>query len=183
MEIYAFITRNEVLPYKFLNFGTFGFFYKKNIEEITDELIIIIEKTVETLKSDQLHRFDDINIKGSILYIYRHNKVNYYIVCTENIKKLTILGLLSRIMKISDHKERDKLINDFNEDPQKYLDQIDQIDGDLKEITEIMNKNIGEIIDRQEKIGDILERSERLTQESKEFYIHAKKLNRCCNIL
>jgi synaptobrevin family protein YKT6 len=63
------------------------------------------------------------------------------------------------------------------------VDRITQIQKDLEETKDIVTRNIQQMLNRGEKLEDLLERSEHLSQDSKQFVIRAKKLNRCCTIV
>jgi hypothetical protein len=58
-----------------------------------------------------------------------------------------------------------------------------QIQKDLDEIKYQIIENIDALLERGDKIDDLVKRTEHLSNVSKEFYIHTKKLNRCCNII
>ena len=60
---------------------------------------------------------------------------------------------------------------------------LTKINDDLNETKDIMIKNIDSLLNRGEKIEDLLIKSENLSKESKDFLIKTKKLNRCCVII
>jgi len=62
-------------------------------------------------------------------------------------------------------------------------DKISKIQKDLDDIKDIMHKNIDEILQRGEKLDDLMEKSQDLSASSKIFYQKAKDQNSCCSIL
>ena len=68
-------------------------------------------------------------------------------------------------------------MNDFmNND----YDKINKIKLELNEVSNIMKHNINNILERDVKIQDILQKTENLSKQSDEFKKATIKLNRCC---
>lgn len=59
--------------------------------------------------------------------------------------------------------------------------QIALLQRELEEVQRVMEENIDRVLRRGEKIDDLIERSSRLSEASKAFYTHAKKMNSCCS--
>ena len=55
-----------------------------------------------------------------------------------------------------------------------------KIQKDLDEVTDIMHRNIEEVIHRGETLDTLMVRSEDLSRGSIEFNRRAKKMNSCC---
>ena len=62
----------------------------------------------------------------------------------------------------------------------KEADKILKIQNDLDDITNIMQKNINDVLARGQKLDDLMEKSEDLSSTSVTFYKNAKKTNACC---
>ena len=71
---------------------------------------------------------------------------------------------------------------DLFQDP-KQADSITKIQGDLDETKLILYDTIEKVLDRGEKLDDIVAKSENLSLTSKQFYKTAKSANSCCLIL
>uniref|UniRef100_A0A7S3ZIG5 V-SNARE coiled-coil homology domain-containing protein n=1 Tax=Lotharella globosa TaxID=91324 RepID=A0A7S3ZIG5_9EUKA len=72
----------------------------------------------------------------------------------------------------------EKYLKDYQE-PAK-MDKMGQV---LKEVGELklqLKDNLVLLLDRGEKLDDIVEKAEDLSDLSKEFYIQSKKHNQCC---
>ena len=68
------------------------------------------------------------------------------------------------------------------QDP-RQADSLMQIQGDLDETKVILHNTIEQVLQRGEKLDDIVAKSEHLSLSSKQFYTTAKKTNSCCTIL
>jgi len=68
------------------------------------------------------------------------------------------------------------------QDP-KQADAMTKLQADLDETKIILHGAIEGILERGEKLDDLVEKSEGLSMQSKAFYKTAKKTNQCCTIL
>ena len=62
-------------------------------------------------------------------------------------------------------------------------DAMTKLQSELDETKIIMHDNIEKILDRGEKLDDLVAKSEGLSYQSKAFYTTARKTNSCCVIL
>ena len=62
------------------------------------------------------------------------------------------------------------------------VDKLAKIQKNLDEITDIMHKNIQEVMNRGESLDSLLLQSEDLSNSSRLFYKRAKDHNRCCKL-
>lgn len=81
--------------------------------------------------------------------------------------------------------DNDLQICDMNIILEKYAnwkehDKIEKIQGDIKEVTDIMSANINKVIERGVKMDELILKTDVLSQQSMQFQKAAKKLNRCC---
>lgn len=68
------------------------------------------------------------------------------------------------------------------QDP-KQADSMTKIQSELDETKIILYDTIEKILEREEKLNDLVEKSEGLSMQSKAFYKTARKTNSCCVIL
>jgi synaptobrevin homolog YKT6 len=61
-------------------------------------------------------------------------------------------------------------------------DTLYKINADLQATKTIMHENINKILERGEKIDELVEKSRDLSKSSKKFYKTTRKMNSCCNI-
>uniref|UniRef100_A0A1L8DVP7 Putative snare protein ykt6 synaptobrevin/vamp syperfamily n=1 Tax=Nyssomyia neivai TaxID=330878 RepID=A0A1L8DVP7_9DIPT len=63
----------------------------------------------------------------------------------------------------------------------READALTKIQGDLDETKIILRNTIEAVLERGEKLDDLVVKSEQLSVQSKAFYKTAKKTNSCCN--
>ncbi len=90
-----------------------------------------------------------------------------------------------KLMGYSDDVQLDlpNLENDFRkyQDP-KEADKLTQIQKNLDDVKEIMQKNIEEVLKRGETLDSLMMKSNDLSKTSYTFYQTAKKNNQCCQL-
>ena len=62
-------------------------------------------------------------------------------------------------------------------------DQIMKIQKNLDETRDVLHKTIDSVLERGEKLEDLVERSGELSAQSKLFYKQAKRANSCCVVI
>lgn len=65
----------------------------------------------------------------------------------------------------------------------KEADAMTKLQSDLDETKIILHNTIEAVLERGEKLDDLVEKSEGLSMQSKTFYKTARKTNSCCTIL
>ena len=99
-----------------------------------------------------------------------------YNLSLEFIKLKTLSNTIPKHI-IADTNIIIKCMDDFmNND----YDKINKIKLELNEVSNIMKDNINNILERDVKIQDILQKTENLSKQSDEFKKATIKLNRCC---
>jgi synaptobrevin homolog YKT6 len=63
------------------------------------------------------------------------------------------------------------------------VDKIMKLNNQLAETKEMLVKTIDKVLERGEKLDDLVEKSNSLSQQSKMFYKSAKKTNSCCVVM
>lgn len=74
-----------------------------------------------------------------------------------------------------------KALQDY-QDPSK-ADKISAIQKELDETTSVLTKTIDNVLERGEKLDDLVNKSQDLSTQSKVFYKQAKKTNSCCIVM
>ena len=75
----------------------------------------------------------------------------------------------------------EKYLSDY-QNPQK-VDAITKLQMDLDETKIILHNTLETLLQRDEKLSDLVAKSESLSAQSKMFYKTAAKTNKCCTIL
>jgi len=63
------------------------------------------------------------------------------------------------------------------------VDKISKIKNELNEVKEIIIKSLDQLLERGQKLDDVIEKSQDLSFKSKIFLKRSKDLNKCCTVL
>ena len=178
----------DAIEYEYNNFASFGWFTRGSIKELTHHSFDLVSERLSNIKEIGLHRLQLEQVPDAVLYIKRGLKYNYLLAGHSSLMQMTITYLFKLIGEKQTNEETmeaeiQALLDDFNRQPEKYQDKIDKIHKQLDDVKEIMHRNIEDVLNRGEKIDNLMIKADHLSQSSKTFYIGAKKLNRCCTIL
>ena len=83
--------------------------------------------------------------------------------------------------EFSDFNDLDTALREW-QDP-RANDKITQINDELDKVKLVMHDNIEKILERGEKLDDLVEKSNDLTSQSKIFYKQARAQNSCCIVM
>jgi synaptobrevin homolog YKT6 len=62
-------------------------------------------------------------------------------------------------------------------------DKIYKVKQDLEETKTVLNQALENLLERGEKLDNLVEKTDMLTDSAKDFYVKAKDANSCCTIL
>ncbi|CAD6188536.1 unnamed protein product [Caenorhabditis auriculariae] len=62
-------------------------------------------------------------------------------------------------------------------------DPMTRVQEEVEETKIVMHNTIQSVLDRGEKLDDLVKKSENLSDQSKLFYTQARKMNKCCNYM
>lgn len=123
----------------------------------------------------------DINYDKSIIVVGTKSESNICLIYGLNVdyNHHILISLSKKIIKDGLKKT---IAENFNYlKPQDI--QICNIMNDLDETKNIMIDNIDKLLERGENLETLVERTKYLSDDSKQFYKRAKKLNSCCIII
>lgn len=78
---------------------------------------------------------------------------------------------------------RPKLADDICCQDIREADKITKINSDLDDVKEVLQRSIDQVLQRGEKLDDIVAKSEDLSNESKAFLQTSKDATSCCTLL
>ena len=174
MKLYSIIlfnNNNEIISEAY-NLSYFGFFERTTIKEF---IIFFTNLTSNRITSNTKN-----TIKHSIyvIYCYKNSNNTCCIVCDEEYPEQPVFYIINEILqKQISTPELEKLIIKYA-DPQE-TNKIYKIQGELSNIKYVLNQTIDSLLERGEKLEDIVEKSNNLSKLSKEFYKKTKE-NNCC---
>jgi|CXWK01.1.fsa_nt_gi synaptobrevin family protein YKT6 len=168
MKIYAILILTESTIIKDVyDLSEFEWFKRKYIKEIIQLLVT----TLVTRYNDN----SNIQVKHDGYKIYMYN--NIIVVTDDEYPTRVVLKLLNNVT-----------LDNLNEMIQQYrdpykIDKLMLLEKDLGENKVLLVKTISSLLERGEKIDDLVTKSEILSEQSKLFYKYTKKSNSCCVIL
>jgi len=171
MKCFGLATKSGNTPFTWHIQGNslFGMFSKSTKKEITDFCDTQIQPS-------QIHYFN----KDSYWFSVYKVKENYCIVaadCKLDASQMSYLYLYLFDEKIPMVTAASNI--------EKYTqnEKINEIKETLEETKKLMHNNIELMLQRQEKIEDLAERSDALAKEAVSFKHKAQELNSCCTLL
>lgn len=177
---------------KYNDLSDFSFFNRKYIKEF---MIFSCRECVKAMDNDEYvvytHQVKDIKYS---VYGFTNDQKLYCIMITNKEYPERMCWKVGVNCVTNFYKEYPKYEVERDVDvPFPYLkvvfdnfsqpDKIYKLQQDLKEVKHIMIQNIEKVLERQEKLDYMVEKSNDLSLASKEFYKQSKKLNSCCIIL
>ncbi|KAG4303412.1 hypothetical protein PCK1_000376 [Pneumocystis canis] len=198
MYIYCItILRNDKKPArefaKAMNLSPFGFFVRSSIQEF---MALFSRMVAEEIQAEQRKTFNHDNYA---LHTYsRPEGVAGVIVCDSEYPTRVAYSLLSIILDEflikyprASWPEQDDMCLPFTvldeyivkyQDPKK-VDNITKVQLELDDIKNVLFHTIDSVLQRGEKLDDLVQRSDMLSAQSRLFYKQAKKNNSCCIIV
>lgn len=182
MRLYSILVYDSIdydLVYKNFNLTDFYFFSHYKIK---DGIIEIADKIVRNINKEKFYQITEtFNDMTFYIYIYI-TETNIYIVITDEFyPRHVVLDLINELKVSTDDKIRENIWQKY-QDPTE-VNKIVKIKKDLEDTKKIMMDSIDKIIERGEKIENLIEKTESLQTSSEVFKVRAKELNSCCNIL
>ena len=145
-------------------------------------------------------KFAEVKLEKGICYALSCDKIGLTMICDEEYPKRVAFDILLKIKQNFEEFLKEKKIevnlyitdtdlkydfikNEIEEwqDPSNK-DSIMKLQEELYNLNEIMIQNLNELLKRDENLQMLIIKSEELSKTSKNFYINAKKTNRCCNL-
>lgn len=193
---YIGILKNDIKPAQELcvekDLNSYSRFTKQNY----GEFMSVFSKTVaERTRPGQRQ---DIEEKSYTFHAYgRTEGVAGIIISDPDYPALVAHQLLSKVVDefLSQHPRSEyanatatlsfPALKDYivkYQDPQQ-ADSIMKIQKELDETKIVLHKTIESVLERGEKIDDLVQKSDGLSAQSKMFYTQAKKQNSCCVVM
>lgn len=197
-----FIVRNSSKPSRIisneLDLSQFGFFVRGKVGEFfAFSALTLAERTSPGIRQSVEGNSESMGLKvNAVLHAYTSLEGLSVVVLTDNeyptrVAYSLITKSLDEFCKIfpksvwssTSVKLTCEPLKDLLEkykDPAK-ADPILQVHEELKETKFIVHKTIEKVLERGEKLEDLVNKSEQLSGMSKAFYKDAKKANACCS--
>ncbi|KTD26207.1 R-SNARE family protein [Legionella israelensis] len=140
-----------------------------------------VEKFLQGMKPGDQHIAQK---NGYCLHAQRHMD-DYCIIITDQLLSRGQLAHLTTYLLVLEEKVNKSIV--FKDFEQYCSDRkLRQIKEELEETKKIMTDNIDKLLERGERIEQLIEKTEELSRNAKQFKHEAEELNRCwpsCTIL
>jgi len=169
------IYSNQELIKKIEDLSSFGYFYRSNISE---HIAFGSRLCVQRVKNDEKTSVTINEDFPYIFHVYRCEKYNIFVISVTD-KEYPERIAFEMMKLVSMEPSKIETIFSTYKDP-KNADKILKTQIQLEETRLVMHKNIDQILQRGEKLEDLMARSSDLSASSILFYNKSKKLNQCC---
>ncbi|TDH72026.1 hypothetical protein CCR75_004463 [Bremia lactucae] len=172
--------------------SSFGYFQRSGVRE----MINFFSRTF--IKRTKAGQRQSVQHEEYNCHVYvRQDKLAGIVVCDQEYPPRVAFALLNKLLDEYDKstsggwktqsgspKEFPPLTAALAEyqDPSK-ADKISAIQKELNETTAVLSKTIDNVLERGEKLDDLVSKSQDLSSQSKVFYKQAKKTNSCCVVM
>lgn len=160
------------------------YFYKDDIND-TIKILLQYYSNVHPVGFYNIHikaeeEFEKLKwLEASLLYMYKTRQVTLFFLLNKPVNEFALHNLCRKIdnLEIS----REIVFEQFNVLLSK--DKIANLQKHVEDTQDIMAENITMLLDRGEKLDQLIDKSNQLTTQSKLFSKKARQLHSCCTIL
>lgn len=169
----------------------FGFFEKRGVREM---LTFFSKTVIQRIKAGQRITVDMEDMKEYEVHAFvRPDGLAATVTADTEYPTRVAFALLSQLLDdFSDQIDNWAKVESADtypldatlikaQDPANF-DKITKIQQDLDETTQVLHQTIDKLLERGEKLDNLVERSDDLSKQSKMFYKQARKTNSCCVI-
>lgn len=175
------------------NLESFGYFERRGVQS----LLVFSARTVceRTAIGTRQSVEPDQNVNGMVHVYVRPDGLASVIIADNEYPQRVAHTLLNKVMddftnvyppsswdKIEEHKGEMKTLAETlkkYQNPQE-ADALMRLQKDLDDTKDILKNTLVNVLERGEKIDDLVSRSSDLNFEARAFYKTAKRTNRCC---
>ena len=164
----------DLLVYNYeSNLSFVSFFNRHSVQELMNEYVLHLVTNMQASRKIFEH-------ESYIFYSHRIDKRAAVLVTDHEYPSRVAFNILLEVFENPAQQHLKTIIRQY-QDP-RLIDRISSIQHQLDETLVIMHENISLVLERGENIDKLVEKSQRLSHQSKMFYKVAKQHNRCCII-
>lgn len=153
-----------------------NFFARSSTKELLIFFCTEIIKSIKETTKMQVTKHEQTNSK---LYVLKDTDDIVCLICDDGYPMRVAFSILQSIVE---KKYTLRYVIIECQQPEK-IDQLMRIKKNMDETKIVLYDTIEKTLDRGEKLDELIEKSEHLSQTTKDFTRHAKKLNSCCYIM
>lgn len=158
---------------KAFNLSQFSFFTKGKVKETITFISQELAERLETYEfQEYIHEFNDD--KTYKFFSLVHNEYTYIACANDDYPGIIAL----RFLQDARYGDVDKLLEEYRDPASKHT--LLQVQNEVEETKEVLSKTLLAVLERNDKLEDLVARSEHLCYETKLLFKSAKKKNSCC---
>ena len=152
-----------------------SYFNRNSVHELLNEFVLVAAQSLEVEVSRKIFEHDDV-----ILACHRVGEVVAVLATDLEYPSRISFALLRRVHEDPSDAHLTQIVQQC-QDP-STVDALIRMRHQLEETLVIMHENVNKVLARGDSIDALVQKSERLSKQSKLFYKVARKHNRCCQI-
>lgn len=158
---------------KTFNLSQFSFFTKGKVKETVMFISQELTERLETYEfQEYTHEFNDEKVYKFFSLV--HNDYAYIACANDDYPGIIALRFLQDVR----HGNIEKLMEEYQDPSSKHT--LLQIQNEVEETKGALSKTLMAVLERNDKLEDLVAKSEHLCYETKLLFKSAKKKNRCC---
>jgi synaptobrevin family protein YKT6 len=169
--IFKKIKENIDIQKEAYNLSDVPFFYRNKTKDLLKFLSKTVAERIQNLKSC-------ITEKDYLIYTLNINNLITITITDKEYPQRIAFSMLDKISQDMENINLEKIIEKY-QNPNE-ADQMLKIQNEIESTKIIMIDAIDKVLERGEKIDDLVVKSSELSEESKTFYKDAKKMNSWC---
>lgn len=183
--------KSPTLLFSNYDISSFGFFQRGTVKEL---IMFFARQVIQRTKLGQknsvqegdytCHAYVDSSGFGADIITDKDYPMRVALSLTQLVLKefhsMENAGEFTKDVQLSIPKINELMIK--YQDPEK-ADPISRLEHDLEETKDILHQSLTGLLQRGEKIEDLIEKSDDLSKGSKDFWIEARKQNQCCSYM
>jgi hypothetical protein len=170
----AYIKRGNTEVTSF-NLEEFGFFSRSSIKNIIEACFAEFQPNVK--EGLQCYQYDQL--PNTMLYTWKDASASntYMFISSDAVRAISIKSLITTINNTRDIAKSSSLVSSLK------LDVIDKIQKNIDDTKGVIIQSIDKLISNNETLDQLLEKSDKMTEQSRLFVKTTKKMNRKCCLL
>jgi synaptobrevin family protein YKT6 len=112
----------------------------------------------------------------------RTDQISVVITTNKDYPERVAFDLIKKVLQVLEEENHETKLKDLFSaylEPSEF-DKLLRVQQTLDDVKNVMHKNIEELLERGERLDDLVIKSTKLSDTSKLFYKQAKKQNQCC---
>ena len=184
ITLFTILNKNEFEYWQDDIHGFTTYFYKDDIND-TIKVLLQYYSNIHPVGFYNIHiktkeEFEKLKwLEASFLYMYKSRQVSLFFLLDKPVNEFALHNLSRKIDQLE--VPRDVVWKQF--DTLLSKDNIANLQKHVEDTQDIMAENITMLLDRGEKLDQLIDKSNQLTTQSKLFSKKARQLHSCCTIL